>query len=291
MPTHKDTCFVIMPFSKTATHTKAYWTRHFQGFLKPLIDENPLLEAKRSRALRGDILTQIITDLATARVVVADITDHNCNVFWELGVRQSFKHGTVTIAEINTPLPFDTAGTGTLFYDTRDHLQIQQFRDDFKRAIEDCLSNPNRPDSHVLESLSGRGTLFEVFRRDEAIRRLHAIEASCDTNATIWRRIVERARANQENPEERRYIADRLRTAPLELLTTNRYLEEDESFYAEADAVLGHFAAANATLAVWVQTPHAIEKWILGNEHKYQNRFKEFKKTVRTIRVTQESWP
>jgi hypothetical protein len=32
-------CFVIMPFSETTPeHTEDYWTRHFDTFLKPLIE-------------------------------------------------------------------------------------------------------------------------------------------------------------------------------------------------------------------------------------------------------------
>ena len=89
-----------MPFSKTKEHhTEEYWKRQFNSYLKPLIQRNPQLEAIRSEPLRGDIASQIITDLANDEIVVADLTDHNPNVFWELGVRQSFKHRTVTIAD------------------------------------------------------------------------------------------------------------------------------------------------------------------------------------------------
>ena len=97
--TNRKRCFVIMPFSKTSDqHTTEYWTKHFESFLKTLIEECEL-EAYRSEPLRGDILRQIISGLLVSPVVVADLTDGNSNVFWELGVRQSFKHGTVTIAE------------------------------------------------------------------------------------------------------------------------------------------------------------------------------------------------
>ena len=117
MANERERCFVIMPFSKTTDkHTKDYWTKHFKTFLKPLVEENPELEAHRSQPLRGDIIRQIITDLALCRVVIVDLTDQNPNVYWELGVRQSFKHGTVTIAEAGTPLPFDIGGKGTLYY-------------------------------------------------------------------------------------------------------------------------------------------------------------------------------
>jgi hypothetical protein len=106
-----------MPFSKTTPkHTEAYWTKHFTNFLKPLIEENPSLEAHRSTARRGDILKEIISDLVTAPIVIADLTDKNPNVFWELGVRQSFSHRTITIAQYGTKLPFDLSTKGTLFY-------------------------------------------------------------------------------------------------------------------------------------------------------------------------------
>jgi len=180
---NRQTCFVIMPFSKTTEeHTENYWTEHFENFLKPLVEVNPDFEARRLEAIRGDILRQIITDLVVSPVVVADITDNNTNVYWELGVRQSFKHGTITIAEAGTKLPFDISGKGTLFYYPKNHLKMEEFRRRFKEAIQDCCSHPDRPDSQVLEIISGRGTLFEIFRRDEAIRRLEAVLTECIRN-------------------------------------------------------------------------------------------------------------
>lgn len=110
-------CFIIMPFSKTTEkHTEEYWTNHYEQFLKPLIESNFKIKVHRSEALRGSIINQIITDLVISNIVVADLTDHNSNVFWELGVRQSFKHGTITIAEVGTSLPSDIGTKGTLYY-------------------------------------------------------------------------------------------------------------------------------------------------------------------------------
>ena len=82
-----------------------------EQFLGPLIEESGELEAYRSEPIRGDVLRQIITNLVFYPVVVADLTDNNPNVYWELGVRQSFKHGTITIAEYGTKLPFDVSVT------------------------------------------------------------------------------------------------------------------------------------------------------------------------------------
>ena len=224
MSTNRETCFVIMPFSKTTDeHTEDYWTHHFEDFLKPLIEEKTNLEARRSKVMRGDILREIITDLVVSRVVVADLTDNNPNVYWELGVRQSFKHGTVTIAEAGTKLPFDIGGKGTLFYYPKDHLKMVNFPKRFMKAIEDCLVNPDRPDSHVLETLSGRGTLFEIFHRDEVIRRLDAVLSECNKNSEVLKLVIKRARDNQKDPDNRRFATVRFRVSAAELLISNRH--------------------------------------------------------------------
>jgi hypothetical protein len=117
MSTNKKQCFVIMPFSKTNEHhSDDYWKRHFLSYLKPLIERSKEFEAFRSEPLRGDIANKIITDLTNADVVVADLTDFNPNVLWELGVRQSFRHCTITIAENGTKVPFHFSHKGILFY-------------------------------------------------------------------------------------------------------------------------------------------------------------------------------
>jgi len=274
-----------MPFSKTTDeHTEDYWTEHFECFLKPLIEENPNLEARRSEALRGDILREIITDLVVSRVVVADLTDHNPNVYWELGVRQSFKHGTVTIAEAETPLPFDVGGKGTLFYYPKDHLKMAEFRSRFKQAIQDCLVSPDRPDSHVLETLSGRGTLFEIFRRDEAIRRLDALLSECNTNSDVLKNVVNCAQSNQEDPKTRKFSTYRFRVSAVELLITYCYVEEDQSFFELAERSLSEISRLNDQLNIWEHSPHPTEVWLLKREKPAAKLLKELTAKVAAAR-------
>ena len=279
MEANRETCFVTMPFSKTSEeHTEEYWTKHFETFLKPLIEINTDLEAHRSQALRGDVLRQIITNLVVSRLVVADLTDHNPNVFWELGVRQSFKHGTVTVAEEGTELPFDVGVKGTLFYYPRNHLKMEVFREQFKRAIQDCLLNPDNPDSHVLETISGRGTLFEIFRREEALRWLDALLLECDRNIKDIETILDKAEENQRNPEGRKFYTYRFGISATELLVTSRYIDEGQSFYKLAELILRELIRLNDQLNIWELSPESVEKWLLKKgKAGIPNFFKEFK--------------
>ncbi len=285
MSEDKINCFVIMPFSKTKNHIEEYWTNHFNNFLKPLIEETPNLLAHRSEPLRGDILKLIITDLIVSPIVIADLTDKNANVFWELGVRQSFKHGTITIAEEGTDLPFDVFAQATLKYNTKNPLKTASFKEQFKKAIQDCLSHPDRPDSHVIETLSGRGTLFEIFHRDETMRRLDAVLSESNLNLFILKSFIDNSIENQEYgktikgrlfPSNKRFQTGRLSSVAIELLVANRYLDETKAFYDLAEGYMLFVESINSRKEGWVLNPDSTEKWLLYMNESFMNTFKRF---------------
>lgn len=293
-----------MPFSQTTPeHTEEYWRSHYNSFLKPLIEESSKVIAHRSEPLRGDILKQIINDLIVSPIVVADITDKNANVFWELGVRQSFKHGTITIAEYGTHLPFDIGGKGTLFYYPNDPIKMISFNTQFKNAIKDCLSNPNMPDSQVLESITGRGTFFEIFRQDETMRRLDAVLLECNQNLETIENLFKICKEKKENENKKEKILKRLlnifslhnkrsfninlsRLSPIavQLLVTHRYLDKTNEFYIKA----GHYRMlveiTNNHLEEWPFNVKNTEEWILDNKDIIQKAINNFKAVVETAR-------
>jgi hypothetical protein len=193
MSAERKRCFVIMPFSRTSpAHTGEYWNNHFENFLKPLIDSCSEVEAFRSAPLRQDIVRQIISDLVFSPIVVADLTDSNPNVYWELGVRLSFRHGTITIADKNSDIPFDIKTKGILFYSS-DPREKDEFSSKLKDAINDCLSNPDRPDSVVLETITGRTSIYSIIHHQEIIQRIDGLISEVQNNHvaldSIYKRI------------------------------------------------------------------------------------------------------
>ena len=281
MSEDKINCFVIMPFNKTTReHTDKYWTEHYENFLKPLIEEMPNISAHRSEALRGDILKQIITDIVFSPIAVADLTDKNVNVFWELGVRQSFKHGTITIAEEGTELPFDIFCKGTIFYNPKNHVQMANFNKQFKAAIKDCLFHPDRPDSHVLETVSGRGTIFEIFQRDEATRRLDAVLSECERNLNLLMNISQKARLNQEVKDKRTISPFHFNKMAIDLLVATRYIDEDQKFFEFVEDYVGVLNAFNNVLFHWQDAPDEAEKYILESEEETKKEIENLKSMV-----------
>lgn len=84
----------------------------------------PAIEAAGFTAIRptveGSALihSEIISNLERADLVLVDISRHNPNVFFELGVRTSLDKPVCLVRDNFTDvLPFDTAGLNTPTYD------------------------------------------------------------------------------------------------------------------------------------------------------------------------------
>lgn len=268
-----------MPFAATRDdRSEDYWTSHFEDFLKPMIENKwETVQVLRSKPLRRNILNEIVTHLVTAEVVVADLTDVNPNVFWELGVRQSFRHGTITIAQQGSPLPFDVARKATHYYKPKgDNLR---FKTGFLEALEDALANPDTPDSDVLDTLSGGGTLYEIFNSEEALRRLAGVQLELDTNLALLE-AIESCLAHPRRGGPRRIVTQRLRFAAAEFLLVSRYVAGPERFYPLIHDYCDRIDAFNSQLVVWEYSLDATERWLREATPEAKDIFRQVKETI-----------
>src|SRR5437667_12700634 len=73
-----------------------------------------------------------------ARVVVADLTGLNANVFYELGIRHAARKPVVLISETE-PLPFDTGQLRTVMFHSDDLQSGDECRSEVARQIAAAL--------------------------------------------------------------------------------------------------------------------------------------------------------
>jgi hypothetical protein len=251
-----------MPFSGTTAHSEDYWRRHYFFFLKPII-EKAGYDACRSEPMRADIATQIITNLTKADVVLANLTDFNPNVLWELGIRQSFKNGTITIAQKDTPIPFHFSHKGMLFYNA-EHLENQEFESQLQKSLRDCIKNNNEADSPVLEVLGGRSTLYSIINKEENKRKLSVVEYELENNIMFLKQIIDRCEQNEklraENKDGAAMKSGNFIFSAVENLYINRYLDIDVSFYKDIRGYLAYTQMFNKYLEHWVDRVEYYEE-------------------------------
>ena len=151
-------CFVIMPFSESDTCTKTQWDEIFQEVIKPAVEASSY-DCRRSTATRGNLIKAIVQDLDASWVVLADLTDQNPNVFYELGVRHALKDRTILIAQNRDDIPFDLQSYANHVYNWQTEDGKNQFFDKIKALLEDVDRDPDRADNPVSDFLesSARG--------------------------------------------------------------------------------------------------------------------------------------
>ena len=153
------TCFVIMPFSATKSCSKEQWDHIFSEILKPAVEGAGLsYECRRSEATRGNIIAAIMQDLRSANVVLADLTDRNANVFYELGVRHALTNRTILLAQRKGDIPFDLRAYAYNIYDWRTEEGVEGLTRTVQRLLSDIDATPDRPDNPVSDFLKRRGS-------------------------------------------------------------------------------------------------------------------------------------
>jgi len=101
-------CFVAMPFTeKTEEYAPGFFSEAFASLFKPAI-EAAGFEAKTARSQGSDLIhSTIVNGLLDADLVLVDLTEHNPNVLFELGLRIAEGRPTVLVKAIGTNPIFD----------------------------------------------------------------------------------------------------------------------------------------------------------------------------------------
>ncbi len=148
------TCFVIMPFSSTQSCTEQEWTSIFEALLKPAVESAGLdYECRRSEATRGNIVGRIVQDLNESYVVLADFTDRNPNVFYELGVRHALNNRSIILAQKRDDIPFDLRAYAYHVYGWKTEADRRLLTDKLQQLLREIDTNPQRPDNPVSDFL------------------------------------------------------------------------------------------------------------------------------------------
>jgi hypothetical protein len=106
--TVKERAFVIMQIGADDSPERRRADEIFDYLIRPTVEEFEL-EAYRADLdlYPGQITSKLLKELLEARLIIADLTGRNPNVFYELGIAHSYARPLISIADAPESLPFD----------------------------------------------------------------------------------------------------------------------------------------------------------------------------------------
>jgi nucleoside 2-deoxyribosyltransferase len=142
------TCFVITPIGDDSSPTRRAIDGLVDAAIEPTLkDLGFRIEVAHRLSKAGSITNQVIELLLSADLVVANLTDLNPNVMYELAVRHAVRKPVVILADQATNLPFDVADERTIFY-TNDMAGVPELARKL-RAIAAAAVEDEQPDNPI----------------------------------------------------------------------------------------------------------------------------------------------
>lgn len=126
-------CFVLMPFREP-------FNQYYEQIIKPAA-EDAGLEALRADAIYGtrSIIKDVWEKIWRAKVIIADVTDKNPNVNYELGICHTLGVPTILVTRRMEDVPFDYRHRRCIVYNTDEVKWDQKLREALRRTIEAVL--------------------------------------------------------------------------------------------------------------------------------------------------------
>jgi len=162
----ETTCFYVAPIGDVGSPMR----KHSDLFLGSIIE--PAVEPFKLKVIRaeaidkpGVITKQVIEYLLRSRLVIADLSHHNPNVYYELAIRHMMRLPVVQIIRAADKVPFDMNQMRTIIIDDSDIYSLvpkiasyqSEISTQIRRAFEDpdSVDNPITTYYPTLRAISG----------------------------------------------------------------------------------------------------------------------------------------
>lgn len=112
------TCFVICPIGTSDSDIRKDSNRLLKYIITPPVSKlGYTIERADEVDKPGSITQQIIDKLMNVDLVIADLTNHNPNVFYELAIRHGAQKPYIQMIKEGQTIPFDVGDLRTIKYD------------------------------------------------------------------------------------------------------------------------------------------------------------------------------
>lgn len=132
-----DTCFVMQPFASPLGD-------YYEKIYRPAIEKAGLKPVRADADIfgTGKIMDQVWDGITSAKVLVAELTSRNPNVFYELGLAHALEKPVVLVSSREDDVPFDLQHIRVIYYDMADPFWGTKLIEKVAENILSAIQNP-----------------------------------------------------------------------------------------------------------------------------------------------------
>jgi hypothetical protein len=142
-----DTCFVMMPFGE-------WFDRYYAEIYVPAIKEAGFEPVRADELLTtGSVVEQIWEQIEKAKLLLADLSGKNPNVFYELGLAHAAKKPVVFTAGQVEDVPFDLRHLRVIIYEVREPEWASRLRKSVADYLRNAAKEPGKSIPHPFRKM------------------------------------------------------------------------------------------------------------------------------------------
>ena len=151
---NKKDCFVIAPIGEDGSDTRNRSDIVLDHIIRPAVELKGYTPVRADEIDRPGIITnQVIEQILDAPLVIADLTERNPNVFYELAVRHVTRKPLIHLMQEGEGVPFDVAGTRIIFLDHTSLVSADQAKQKIVEQIESLENDPLSQENPISVSV------------------------------------------------------------------------------------------------------------------------------------------
>lgn len=168
------TCFVITPIGDENSSIRRHIDGVINAAIRPALCDKYNVKVAHEFSSTGSINNQVIIEIYNSDLVIANLTELNPNVMYELAIRHALKKPVIMIMEKgDTKLPFDVANERTIFY-----------KNDFQGVL-DLKKEIIKTEKNVEENKNVSNPIYDAlydYTSDKSLIKKVESESSADAN-------------------------------------------------------------------------------------------------------------
>ena len=191
------TCFIISSIGKEGSEIRVKADEKFDLVFKPVLNE---LDYDVTRADKigspGSISREIVENIINSDLVIADVSDENPNVFYELAIRNAIKKPVIVFKGLEQTMPFDIYDKRAISIDSTKPRVWENAKILLKHQVNEAEKKPEIASESILSDFTfeikvGKETRSETDRLISIVKDIQQELRHSKTEPTQRTRIPE----------------------------------------------------------------------------------------------------